>query len=697
MKIDKISLYNFGSYKGLTEFDTQIKDNRNIILIGGKNGAGKTTLFTAMRLCLYGFMSMGYKNMNSYYNRAIIKLINNNAKLQKPSIAYVQMNVSLTNGQGLDCYEVKRSWTLTDSIIEEFSVSKNGVILSAEEISDFEKYILTLIPPELFNLYFFDGEKIADFFMNERSNARIKDAFLTLCGYDTFDIMRKNFKRIGSECKTTESLENYVKAKEQFDIAIYDVSVTEISLDNCKTNLDTCESDIVALEKNYSKSGGITQEEWNNKLAIIKEEEKKRENWNATLKHWANDIIPFIMIRGQIEKVKKQINSENDYLKYRSFCEIIDSDCVASVLSKAKVEINSIKAIARKEYGSSENQILDLSIEQGSALLSQVNKVLEFNDEKVDKCKALIKKSIATTTNLRKELENSSISSVQEYMKSRADLFEKKSILLNQLVSLEQELQAKKEVLTQVEGDFKKTQSKLEEDLKQSSINDIAAKSIIMLDKLQTVLYHKQIARIEAFFRTEITTLMRKTDLIDNIRIDNDFNIHIYRKESIETRRLLDAVKSNSETQLVSLFGDEAVKQLQNQVNGLDVIDFVKSMVNKQIKEIELPIEIDKTSLSNGEKQIFIMAVYHSLVQLSNHEIPFIIDTPFARIDTEHRHNISKHFFSKLNGQVFIFSTNEEINSDHIQIMKDKILATYMLENTDNKRTLVSKNIYFEG
>ena len=90
------------------------------------------------------------------------------------------------------------------------------------------------------------------------------------------------------------------------------------------------------------------------------------------------------------------------------------------------------------------------------------------------------------------------------------------------------------------------------------------------------------------------------------------------------------------------------------------------------------------------------MALYHSLVKLCNHELPFIIDTPFARIDTEHRHNIAKHFFSKLDGQVFILSTNEEINSEHVQIMRDKIAATYLLENTDNKRTIVVSDKYFE-
>ena len=117
---------------------------------------------------------------------------------------------------------------------------------------------------------------------------------------------------------------------------------------------------------------------------------------------------------------------------------------------------------------------------------------------------------------------------------------------------------------------------------------------------------------------------------------------------------------------------------------------------NSTSATVTLPLEIDKASLSNGEKQIFIMALYHSLVSLCNHELPFVIDTPFARIDTEHRHNISKHFFSKLNGQVFILSTNEEINSSHVKLLQDKIAATYMLENTDNKRTVVLKNSYFE-
>lgn len=697
MKIDKISLFNFGSYEGLTEFDTKVQDDRNIILIGGKNGAGKTTLFTAMRLCLYGFMSMGYKNINSFYNRSIIKLINNNAKLKKPAIAYVQINLSLANGQGLDFYELKRSWILTDNISETFIVIKNGVELSQSETADFEKYILSLIPPELFNLYFFDGEKIADFFMNEGSNTRIKDAFLTLCGYDTFDIMRKNFKRVSSDNQSVGSLNNYVSAKENYEVAKNELAISEQALSICKSDLDTCESDLVALEKNYSKKGGITQEELNEKILQLKEEEKKRENWNTILKRWANDIIPFVMVKDQIEEVKRQINSENDYLKYKNFCEILESESILAILNNQNLSLDLVESTAKKEYGNNNNHILDLSLEQSSALLSQLNTILNFNAEKIVKCKTLIKRSLKIAAQIRKELENSSVDSVQEYMKNRAALLEKKSLLLNNQIELEQELQAKSDREIQTEGEFKKAQVILEEELKRASINDIAAKSIVMLDKLQAILYHKQILRVESFFRKEISTLMRKTNFIDDIHIDDDFNIHIYRNETISFSKILETVYSNSQDQLISLFGEAAINKIMLAAPSGNIFDAMEQLKMRRITALVLPIEIDKTSLSNGEKQIFIMAVYHSLVQLCTHDIPFIIDTPFARIDTEHRKNISKYFFSKLNGQVFILSTNEEINSEHVKIMKNKILATYMLENTDNKRTLVEKNTYFEG
>lgn len=694
MKINNIILHNFGSYEGTTNFDTRPCDGRNIVLIGGKNGAGKTTLFTAMRLCLYGYKSMGYKNPNSFYNRAVVKLVNNTAKITKPATAFVTMCVELNNGQGMDSFLLTRKWELNESLIETFSVLKNGADLSEDEIADFEKYVVSLIPPELFNLYFFDGEKIANFFMDEGSNTRIKEAFLTLCGYDTFDIMRKNFKRIRAGIPTSSpALDEYIVAKDALASAESLYHDLTDRLKACVDAIADCEATLDAEEKEYHQKGGITEEEWNQKLYTLKEEEKKRETYNALLKKWANDVIPFIMLRKQILALKAQIENENQALKYTYFCEVLNSPAVQTLVKDKLAEIDSA---AFADFGTEKEPILSLSFEQNSLILAQINTILSFEQDKVEKCKKAIKRSLNLTAKIRKEIESSSITSVQEYMKRRAQLFEEKSALLVQRVELEQQLVAQKEALTLAEQQLGKVQTRLEEELKKASINDISARAIVMLDKLQEILYRRQIDKVENCFRKEIRTLMRKTHFIDDIYIDDNFNTHIYRTEKVSIEKIRKALKTNTEEQLLAFWGAKAMQTLYKKANSNDYNDMCKYFESVDIKSLSLQIEIDKASLSNGEKQIFIMALYYSLVSLCNHELPFVIDTPFARIDTEHRHNISKHFFSELKGQVFILSTNEEINSSHVQILKDKIAATYMLENSDNKRTVVVKNSYFE-
>lgn len=694
MKINNIILHNFGSYEGTTDFETRPCDGRNIVLIGGKNGAGKTTLFTAMRLCLYGYKSMGYKNPNSFYNRAVVKLINNTAKITKPTTTFVTMCIELNNGHGMDSFLLTRKWELNESLIESFSVLKNGADLSADEIADFEKYVVSLIPPELFNLYFFDGEKIADFFMDEGSNTRIKDAFLTLCGYDTFDIMRKNFKRIRAGIPTSApALDEYIVAKDALASAKSLYHDLTDRLKACVDAIADCEATLDAEEKEYHQKGGITEEEWNQKLYTLKEEEKKRETYNALLKKWANDVIPFIMLRKQILALKAQIENENQALKYTYFCEVLNSPAVQALVKDKLAEIDSA---AFADFGTEKEPILNLSFEQNSLILAQINTILSFEQDKVEKCKKAIKRSLNLTAKIRKEIESSSITSVQEYMKRRAQLFEEKSALLVQRVELEQQLVAQKEALTLAEQQLGKVQTRLEEELKKASINDISARAIVMLDKLQEILYRRQIDKVENCFRKEIRTLMRKTHFIDDIYIDDNFNTHIYRTEKVSIEKIRKALKANTEEQLLAFWGAKAMQTLYKKANSNAYNDMCKYFESVDIKSLSLQIEIDKASLSNGEKQIFIMALYYSLVSLCNHELPFVIDTPFARIDTEHRHNISKHFFSELKGQVFILSTNEEINSSHVQILKDKIAATYMLENSDNKRTVVVKNSYFE-
>ena len=611
MRINNIVLYNFGSYEGETVFDTRTDESgKNIILVGGKNGAGKTTLFTAMRVCLYGYMSMGYKNANAYYHRAIIKLINNSAKMSRPTHAHVEMQIGLSNGREIELYTLKRGWILSEALTEYFGVIKNGVPLSDSEVADFEKYVLSLIPPELFNLYFFDGEKIADFFLEEGGNARIKEAFLTLCGYDTFEIMRRNFKRISSgRANASPDLEVYLEAKDAVALARSEHEELSMALKQCIDEMAACEADIIAADKEYHQKGGVTQEEWNKKLFALKEEEKKREAFNAYLKKWANDMVPFLMVRDQIMEISQQIDKENSALKYRNFCEVLKTPAVQKLLNG---RIHEIQRAAAVQFDNGDNGILNLSLEQSALLLAQIKKILDFDASKIAKCKRAIKQSVETSAKIRQELEASNVSSVQEYMKKRAQLFEYKSLLLVQQIELEQKLVAQKERLQQAEAQLARAQSRIEDELKKASIMDISTRAIVMLDKLQQTLYRRQIEKVEDFFRIEIKNLMRKSRFIDDIHIDDDFSIHIYRNDDMQVDQLIDALSTNSEAQIVALLGSAAMRKLKEMSGDETIEGILFYLGNYGGTIVTIPVEIDKTSLSNGEKQIFIMALYHS-------------------------------------------------------------------------------------
>ena len=316
MRIKKIELCNFGSYAGVCEFDLQANKKGNIVLIGGKNGAGKTTLFSGIKLCLYGNKAAGFENINAHYRKEVKKYINDVSRFDISSKCYVKLDMLFSNGQEDDVYVITRGWNNSSDSLDEFEeliVEKNGTLLNSEELADFDNYVMNIIPPELFELFFFDGEQIADYFLGENGNERVKNAFMILCGYDTFDIMQKNFKRLAFGKKVTEGYDiNYIEVKQQVGQAEKEYDDSIIELKNIKAEIDYASGEIKDLDKKYKLSGGVTYDEWSEKLLQIKEEERIREEKNLQLKKMANEVVPYIIVKELLEKLSVQLLKEHD-------------------------------------------------------------------------------------------------------------------------------------------------------------------------------------------------------------------------------------------------------------------------------------------------------------------------------------------------------------------------------------------------
>jgi len=103
-----------------------------------------------------------------------------------------------------------------------------------------------------------------------------------------------------------------------------------------------------------------------------------------------------------------------------------------------------------------------------------------------------------------------------------------------------------------------------------------------------------------------------------------------------------------------------------------------------------------KNFLSEGEKQLFAISILWALVQLTERNYPFIIDTPLGRLDKEHRDGLVSEFFGKATEQMIILSTNEEIDNLLYKKLKKHIAQSYLLRYDEKlMESTVSVNQYF--
>lgn len=700
MRINSIELYNIGSYEGRNCFDisSQGRDGK-IVLIGGKNGAGKTTLFTSIKLCLYGYKESGYQAMNAYYKRQIKKLINDKAKIENHGNAFVAISLNIHNGQDWDEFFIKRRWSLKDDNFERFSVWKNDVELSVEEISDFENYLLNLIPPELFELYFFDGEQIADFFLENAGNTRVKKAFLTLCGYDTFDILYKNFKRINKSSSTEDDiLTKYLEAEDQLYIAEKRCREYSKEIEEIINEIETKSSELKELEQQYTLSGGVSISEWNDKFLELKNEERLREEKNSWLKMAANDIIPYIILQKELHELLAKMDWEREQEQFSAAKEVLKSilpDILMELGQDNDLNIKICNSVARRlNSNSNSDLILKLSREEYNKLSAVINTLLLHKKEDIINVRNEIKRSLNRSKKIREIIENSSIEGMDSYLSEKEALIEKREELIITKDSLNNEYSLAVKQKEEAEQSYKRISKELDKQLKSQSVNDLSIKAIVFLEELQKRLFSSEIEKVQTLFMKKMSQLLRKKQFIDNIKIDEDFNIHVYKKV------LLDCHKVSKKIRIMSPEG------YQKEYGAMHCNDILKASACKNLSEfstkyyssketLEVMLEFDKSTMSKGEKQVFIMSLYWAMMQLCNKEIPFIIDTPFARIDTEHRAHITEYFFKELTGQVFIFSTNEEITKEHVEVIGDDLQATFLIENVDNKKTSIEANKYF--
>ena len=319
MKLKKITLNNFGIYRGQHEYDFSVTPEKNLILISGKNGAGKTTLLNALKLCLYGPMFLGYQGYSNQYYAFVDSKLNEYAKKEIAQTYSISLAFDLVEDQAIKNYEIKRNWHYNSrgKLKEELSVHKDSMRISSKQALEFFQYLQKLMPPSLFDIYFFDGEKIEKLFLLKNGTEDLMGIFESLYNLDLFSQLQSDLTNYIHRKTVYNTLDE--NQKKYSDL----ITTKQSLLDQIKDNdseieqiekvIRDTEIDLEEKEKLHHVLGGLKNEE----TARLREELQHinfvKEEKVMQTKEFVHELLPFFLLKEELNQLSKSLFDEKEY------------------------------------------------------------------------------------------------------------------------------------------------------------------------------------------------------------------------------------------------------------------------------------------------------------------------------------------------------------------------------------------------
>ena len=651
MLLKKIVIDDFGIYRGCNEFKVSATVQKPIVLCGGINGAGKTTLFESIPLCLYGQNSYDKKITLKQYHKIITKSFHRYAKEKRSADeASISVEFQYAYRGKIEEYRIVRRWQNNDGQIKEilFVEKKNDDTFEALDVkSGFQIFIDQLLPKGITNLFFFDGEKIQK--IADSEDEHIRESFESLLGLDLAKQLSRDIgvyllRNSGNQTKKIlEELERNTKEKQER---------TE-KLDNMKEKQVFTQSKINSLQKNltlheekFSKLGGQFAKKRESLVADKARLESKLYEIEEQMRTLCSDLLPFAILPKQLKEIKSEI--KHDMQKIQSKFE---RDILKKHFDDILEQIHSHDYLQEIEKIFDEK--LDLLPESSKTMfnfsISDMNDFVRMIDSVTSSSTKNIGSLARSRNTISDQLEKINISlSIAPKQDEIGPIFSDITRINRDIGELESELNVLRDLEAQEKSLIMMLNSKIRKGLSTKRLESRELSGMELVPKIQDtlkdyarMLRQKKISLFERYILEGIKTMFHKKDLIVRVSVDQDtFQVRLY--------------KENDD-------------------------------------------EITRDTLSNGELQIYATAIVWGLAKTSGRPLPFIIDTPLARLDMEHRQNLVDRFYPYASHQIIILSTNSEITDTYYNALYDKISRSMVIQyNPKEGKTMVRDGYLFD-
>ena len=639
MIFNSLTLENFRVFEGIHHIDLTTSKDEPIVLFGGLNGAGKTSILTAIRLALFGKSSLGGAKTKKAYEDELRGFIHKGNDKQC-DYSSVQLLLSYSK-LGMDYeYQVTRSWGSDRDLNEEITIKENGLILSELDNTQAQSFLNDLIPLGVADLFFFDGEKIKSMADDEDGHVLV-EALKKLVGIDLIDraihdtgvILRRNKKQdiSKSERKKIDDIELRLKSIEN--------EVEQRSLEyenNYLTPKIELEATLQKATQRLDESGGA----WTKgRESLIKEQnslESKRREIGQNINELMRGDVVFSLAPTFIEKLNKQLISDLSIIQSKEFNEQLDSK-VKNIKGASSIEIS--KLADQLKYNISREPKNNISSYQFHEFESTVKNSIKSKD--------LLKNMLHKYEDLETEIDDIGLNISRAPDESQLEgLFKNVNKIALDIEKLNlhgASVKVKIESLLnegiRITHELEKSYKGLQSNIATKNVSITANKVIEAMTSLSDNLIQSKVSQLESEFNKVFKRLTRKNDMAYQAKIDR--------------------------------------------------INFMIDLVDKNGNKI------NKKLISSGEKQIYALAMLEALGKTSGKDLPFIIDTPLGRLDSNHRSKLVKNFFPVIGEQVIILSTDTEVDEQFYNDLNPFVKTAYEIKYKDGDNSSTVTEGYF--
>lgn len=657
-----MTIVDYGIYGGSNEFDLATSPEKPIVLLGGLNGAGKTTLFESILLCFYGIDAMETRMAKRQYHQKILKAMHRTKNASRiANKSSITLDFQYARAGKIVSYRISRTWQNSngkiDELLELFTKDMDGKFIEMDTVEDPQHIIDRMLPRGVTRLFFFDGEKIQKMAESTNDEQYMATSFNSLLGLDIVEQLHDDIGIYAT--RNTDGNSAFLIKELENDIA--ERSAIEEKLERNRQKqaflqgeIDQANRKLSDKENNFKMLGGdfaIKRQELMSKKAKL---ESNIEQIKLSMRDICSDSLPFCLIPNIIDKLHIKLTNDLDELHKRIKRDVLKSEFEQvvieiekslltyekntreSMMSKTKEIMNErIQKLSTKHV-----ETIDFKLEDLEYMIRLIDDVSKFDKKDFE---GMAKDYDEVSSKLDKINEMLAVAPNQDEI---GPLFSDIALAGKEIGELKHEMETLKNVEAQSRSHLAIINVKIRKQLVQKKANTKVKGGLVLAPRVQKVLMEyynelrlKKVALLESNIINGIHRLFHKSELLDKITIDpNTFSVTLYGKDKKE---------------------------------------------------------ITRDMLSTGEQQMYATAVIWGLARTSGTPLPFIIDTPLARLDNTHRQELVENFYPTASHQMILLSTNSEIVDSYYDKLAPYISHSAVLKHDESQGKTIQRKGYF--